>query len=408
MLIERKEYVQQLAMWRDEEVIKVITGIRRCGKSVLLKLYVQYLQTQGVTAEQIHFINFEDLEHEELLDYKKLYVYIKESLCPQKQNYVLLDEIQLVPDFQKVVDSLQLYKNIDIYITGSNAYLLSGELATLLSGRYVEIKLLPLSFREFATAYEGRDRKKLFNDYLQTGGFPYLTEMRYSADKAAVYLEGIYNTIVVKDIAERDRCRNGLSTRRIGDTVLLQNIAKFLAGSIGSPISVRSITNYLISSGRKVSLNTVGDYLRALVEPFIFYPAERFDVAGKELMKTNGKYYIADLALRRYLLPRRDYDMGFALENLVYLELLRRGYRVNVGKIGNREIDFVITKDGKYEYVQVCASLLDKSTFDREIEPLYMVRDNYRKFILTLDEYTLGNYDGIEVLNVVEWLLGEG
>lgn len=406
-MIERQEYLKELDKWRNEKVIKVITGIRRCGKSVLLQMYAKHLQDLGTPPNQIITLNFEDLANEKLLDYHELYSYITKKLVRNKQNYIFLDEVQLVNNFQKVIDSLQLLKNADIYITGSNAYLLSGELATLLSGRYIEIKLLPFSFKEFVSANKmtGTTEIQLFKNYLQIGGFPYLADIQNADKKAEVYLEGIYNTIILKDIEEREKRRQNTGARKVADMTLLKSIAKFLAGNIGNLTSVQSITNYIASSGRKISANTVSDYLQALVEPFVFYPVERFNVIGKELMKTNNKYYIVDLGLQRYLLPRKNYDLGFVLENIVYFELLRRGYRVNVGKVEDKEIDFVVQKDGVYGYFQVSASLIDESTFKREIVSLQKLKDSYPKVILTLDEITVGNYNGIEVVNVLQWLL---
>lgn len=406
-MVERKDYLKQLAMWRDEQVIKVITGIRRSGKSTLLEQFQEQLKDSGISVEQIISLNFEELEHEELLDYRKLYQYLTERLCPDKTTYIFLDEIQKVPEFEKVVDSLYVKKQVDLYITGSNAYMLSGELATLLSGRYVEISILPLSFQEYCQLQPAGDKEALFAAFLQDGGFPYVATMNRSKEKIDMYLEGIYNTIIVKDIEERQRRReDDPNKRKVTDIALLKTIAKFLAGSVGSPISYKSIADYITSTGRRVSQNTVADYIEVLTEAFVFYPAERFDVVGKQLMKMNQKLYIVDLGIRRHLLSRRDYDLGFSLENVIYLELLRRGYTVNVGRVGNAEVDFVVKKDDRYQYFQVTASLLDPATFEREITPLKNIRDNYPKTILTLDRMTLGNYDGIEVCHAVDWLLG--
>ena len=405
-MVERTEYLKKLTLWKDEQVIKVVTGIRRCGKSTLLMQYQEHLRSVGIEDRQIVSLNFEELENEELLDYQKLYRYLLDRLCPDKTTYVFLDEVQKVPAFEKVVDSLYVKKNVDLYITGSNAFMLSGELATLLSGRYVEISILPLSFREYCQLQDGSDKDALFAAFLQDGGFPYIASMNRSKEKTDMYLEGIYNTIIVKDIEDRQRRRESdPNKRKVTDIALLKAIAKFLAGSVGSPISYKSIADYITSSGRKVSQNTVADYIEVLTEAFVFYPAERFDVAGKQLMKMNQKLYIVDLGIRRHLLARRDYDLGFSLENVVYLELLRRGFTVNVGKVGNTEVDFVAKKDGRYQYFQVTATLLDPATFEREITPLKNIRDNYPKTILTLDRMTLGNYDGIEVCNAVDWLL---
>ena len=407
-MVQRNEYLEQLKKWKDEQVIKVITGIRRCGKSTLLELYQDYLKSSGVTDAQIISINFEELEYEDLLDYKALYNYVKERLHKSKTTYVFLDEIQQVENFQKAVDSLYVKKNVDVYITGSNAYLLSGELATLLSGRYVEINMLPLSFAEFCQMKTDGDKDTLFAEYMKNGGLPYVTTLGNDSDKIDTYLEGIYNTIIVKDVEERQKRKElDPNKRKVTDIALLKNISKFLAGSIGSPISVKSIADYVTSSGRKTSQNTVDDYLQALVEPYIFYPVERYDVLGKQLLKKNQKMYIVDLGLRRHLLARQKYDLGFSLENIIYFELLRRGYSVNVGKVGVTEIDFVARKNDNVHYYQVTASMTEESTFEREMAPLKSITDNYPKTIITLDRFTLGNYEGIKVVNAVDWLLNK-
>lgn len=405
-MVERREYLQKLILWRDEQVIKVVTGIRRCGKSTLLTQFQDYLKRSGVEERQIVSLNFEELENEELLDYRKLYQALTARLCPDKTTYIFLDEVQKVPEFEKVVDSLYVKERVDLYITGSNAYMLSGELATLLSGRYVELSILPLSFREYCQLQPAGEKDALFAAFLQDGGFPYIASMNRSKEKVDMYLEGIYNTIIIKDIEERQRRQEvDPNRRKVTDIALLKAIAKFLAGSVGNPISVKGIADYITSTGRKVSQNTVADYIEVLSEAFVFYPAERFDIIGKQLMKMNQKLYIVDLGIRRYLLSRRDYDLGFSLENVVYLELLRRGYHVNVGKVGNTEVDFVAKRDDRYHYFQVTATMLDPATFEREITPLRNIRDNYPKTILTLDRMTLGNYDGIEAVNAVDWML---
>lgn len=405
-MVQRTEYLEKLKSWKDEKVIKVITGIRRCGKSTLLKLYQEYLCSIGVEADQIISINFEELDYEDLLDYKALYKHLTSELHPEKMTYIFLDEIQKVSDFEKVVDSLYIKENVDIYITGSNAYLLSGELATLLSGRYVEISMLPLSFAEFCQLQESKDADSLFADYMRDGSFPYIATLNRTKEKVDTYLEGIYNTIIIKDIEERQKRREtDPNKRKVTDVALLKNIARFLASSVGNPISIKSIADYITSSGRSVSQNTVNDYIEALEESFVFYPVERYDVVGKQLLKMNQKIYIVDLGIRRHLIARRNYDLGFSLENIIYLELLRRGYSVNVGKVGATEIDFVARKDDRVTYFQVTASMTEESTFEREMAPLKNVTDNYPKIVLTLDRYTLGNYDGIEVVNAVDWLL---
>lgn len=405
MLVQRKEYIDRLIDWKEEQVIKVVTGIRRCGKSTLLLQFQQWLKENGVAEEQIVSVNFEELEYEELLDYKKLYQYLKERLINGKTTYIFLDEIQKVASFEKVVDSLYVKPNVDLYITGSNAYMLSGDLATLLTGRYVEIKMLPLSFQEFLLM-TGLEPEQGFPEYLRNGGMPYVGAMNRTDEKVSTYLEGIYNTVIVKDIEDRQaRKESSPSKRKITDIALLKTIARYLASVIGNPVSVRSITDYLISNGRKISPNTVGDYVEALTESFIFYPAERFDIVGKQLLKANRKMYIVDLGLRNYILPRKNYDLGFSLENIVFFELLRRGYKVTIGRMGNTEVDFVAERQGVYQYFQVTADMTAQTTFDREIRPLENIRDNYEKKILTMSRLTLGNYNGIKVEYLPDWLL---
>jgi hypothetical protein len=403
-MVQRKEYLENLLQWKDEQVIKVVTGIRRCGKSTLLEQFQEQLKQSGVSDEQVVSVNFEELEYEELLDYKKLYAYLKERLVEGKITYIFLDEIQKVNCFEKVVDSLYVKPNVDIYITGSNAYMLSGDLATLLTGRYVEIKMLPLSFKEFLEV-TGLDTEKGFAEYLRNGGLPYVAVMDRTNEKVDAYLEGIYNTVIVRDIEDRQaRKESNIANRKINDIALLKTIAKYLASVIGSPVSVRGITDYLISSGRKISANTVNDYVEALTESFIFYPVERFDIVGKQILKVNRKFYMVDLGLRNHILPRRNYDLGFSIENVVYFELLRRGYKVAMGKCGDSEVDFVAEKNGVYTYFQVTADMTAKETFDREMKPFYNIKDNYEKIVLTLDHLSVGNYNGIKVVNILDWL----
>ena len=406
-MVERREYLDQLIQWKGEQVIKVVTGIRRCGKSTLLAQYQACLKASGISEKQIVSINFEELEYEELLDYKQLYAYLKARLVHGATTYIFLDEIQKVPAFEKAVDSLYVKPGVDLYLTGSNAYMLSGDLATLLTGRYVEIKMLPLSFREFLSITK-LEKERGFAEYLKTGGLPYLAAMERTPQKVETYLEGIYNTVIVKDIEDRQaRKESDPSKRKITDIVLLKTIAKYLASVVGSPVSIRSITDYLTSTGRKISPNTVNDYVEALTESFLFYPADRFNIVGKQLLKVNKKLYIVDLGLRGHIPPRQNYDLGFSLENLVYFELLRRGYRVMIGKIGSTEVDFVAEKQGAYTYIQVTADMTAEATFTREMRPLTLIRDNYEKIILTADRLTLGNYNGIQVKNLIDWLLGE-
>lgn len=404
-MIQRTEYLEQLRSWKDEEVIKVVTGLRRCGKSTLLKQYKDLLLEMGVEDSQIIYLNFEELENEELTDYKILYQFLKSRIDENRKNYIFLDEVQLVDSYEKVVDSLYVKNYVDLYITGSNSYMLSSDLATLLTGRYIEIKMLPLSFREFCMM-TNTCGDSAFAEFMKIGGLPYVAKMDRRSEKTNIYLEGIYNTVIVKDIEERQRRRESdPNKRKINDITLLKSIAKYLASVIGSPVSIKSITDYLTSNGRKVSANTVDDYVEALTEAFIFYDVERFDIVGKELLKANRKFYMVDLGLRNYILPRRVYDLGFSLENIVYFELLRRGYRVNIGKIGNTEVDFVARKNDEIIYYQVTADMTSEETFEREMRPLKQIRDNYEKIILTLDKFSVGNYEGIKVINAVDWLM---
>lgn len=404
-MIQRKEYLQRLSLWKDDRVIKVITGLRRCGKSTLLAQFGEELLHHGVAPEQIISVNFEELEYEELLDYRKLYEYLSRKIDPGRKNYIFLDEIQRVDAYEKVVDSLYVKEYTDIYITGSNSYMLSGELATLLAGRCIEIKMLPLSFREFYEAVGGT-AEQAFSEYLKIGGLPYVVTADRREEKVNPYLEGIYNTVIVKDIEERQSRREKNSAKhRLSDIVLLRSIAKYLASVVGSPVSVRSVANYLVSNGRSVSPNTVDGYIDALCEAFLFYEAERFDIVGKALLRSNKKLYMADLGIRNHILPKKNYDLGFSVENIVYLELFRRGYQINVGKIGDAEVDFVARKEGEIVYYQVTADMTAEATFTREMKPLKQIKDNYEKIVLTLDRYTPGNYEGIQIIHVLDWLL---
>lgn len=404
-MIERTEYLRRLISWKDEQVIKVVTGIRRCGKSTLLKQYQAYLKDNGVLAEQIISINFEEMEYEYLLDYKKLYEYIKERLCAGKMTYIFLDEIQKVDSFEKVVDSLYVKDCTDVYITGSNAYLLSSDLATLLSGRYIEVTMLPFSFKEYCEV-NGAASDAAFVEYMRYGGMPYIATMDRTSEKAETYLEGIYNTVIVRDIEDRQKRKESDSDKRkITDIALLKTIARYLASVVGNPVSEKGVTDYLISNGRKVSQNTVSDYMRALAEAFVFYPSERFDIVGKQILKTNKKWYMVDLGLRNHILPRKSYDLGFSLENVVFFELLRRGYKVNIGKIGTSEVDFIADNESVLTYYQVTADMTAEETFAREMKPLLSIRNHYAKVVLTLDRFSIGNYDGIQVVNIMDWLL---
>ena len=401
-MIERKEYLKQLLSWKDQSIIKVLTGIRRCGKSTILKLYQEYLLNNGIDPSQIISINFEELEYEDLQDYKKLYQYIKDRLVENKMMYIFLDEIQNVPSYEKVVDSLHVKENIDIYITGSNSYIFSGQLATYLSGRYIEIPILPLSFKEVYNPQT--DKEEAFQKYIKTGGFPYINQIQLQNEQIDMYLEGIYNTVIVKDIEERINRKNSKS---VTDIALLKAISKYLSSVVGSPVSIRSITNYFKSNERTTSPNTISNYVEALCESYLYYPVEVMDVSGKEVLKSNKKYYIVDPGIRNYILPKQFYDLGFTIENIVYLELLRRRYNVNIGRNDRTEVDFIAKRNDVYTYIQVTASLVDENTFNREIRPLQQIEDKKKKIILTLDRYTLGNYEGIKVINIVDWLLEE-
>jgi predicted AAA+ superfamily ATPase len=400
-MIERKEYLNRLIAGREKKVIKVVTGVRRCGKSTLFQLYIDYLKSTGVTDDQIISVNLEDLDYEHLLNYKALYEYVKERLRKNKYTYVFLDEVQNCRDFERAVDSLYIKPNVDVYITGSNAYMLSGELATLLSGRYITIEMLPLSFREYciAQAGNGKSLRENFNDYLRFGSFPYIAQLERSDAAVAPFIDGIYNTILVKDVVKREG---------ITDVSLLESVVKFIADSIGSPISAKRISDTINSSGRRVSVNTVENYLRALTDSYILYKAERYDIKGRQLLKTLGKYYIVDTGIRNMLLSSSESDIGHLIENIVFLELRRRGYKVNIGKMLESEVDFVASDMVGRSYYQVSASVLDSRTLERELSPLKKIPDNYPKLLLTLDEIGTGsNYEGIRHVNLLHWLLGE-
>ena len=401
-MVTRTEYLQKLLSWKDEKVIKVITGMRRSGKSTLLKQFQELLINSDISNDQIQYINFEDLDNENLLDYQNLYNELKNKLIAGKKNYIFLDEIQNVAKYEKVVDSLYIQENVDIYITGSNAYMLSSDLSTLLSGRYVEINILPLSFKEYYELNCTETKESAFNEYMRFGGLPYLATMQKTPEKVSLYIEGIYNTVIVKDI--EDRTKHSHENKSI-DTNLLKTISKYLADVIGNPVSIKGIADYLCSNNRKTSDHTVADYTDLLCEAFVFYKSYRFDIKGKELLKTNAKYYIVDTGIRNYLINKKGFDLGFTLENIVYLQLIRKGFKVNVGKLNTKEVDFIAQKNGEIEYYQVSATMTSESTFNREISVLEEIKDNYKKTILTMDTFTEGNYNGIIVKNVINWLL---
>ena len=398
-MIERKEYLEKLKNFKDKDLIKVITGIRRCGKSTLFDLFINYLKEMGISDEQIIKINLEDVDYN-FKDYKELYDYINKKIDSKQQYYVFIDEVQNVPLFQKAVDSLYIKKNVDVYITGSNAYLLSGELATLLSGRYVEIKMLPLSFKEYLSAFTDKTKSnyEYFLDYMRNGGMPgNILIIKDSPNDLDMYLEGIFTTVVYKDIITRNN---------ITDKMLLESILRFIFDSIGSPISTKKISDTLTSKGMSTSNHTVENYILAFIDSFLIYKAERFDVKGKNLLVRDYKYYVVDQGLRSYLLGKKaDSDMGHILENIVYLELLRRGYKVYVGKVDDLEVDFVAENRSGLKYYQVALTVRDEKVLERELKSLQRTGDHYPKYLLTLDMDLEADYDGITKINVIDWLL---
>jgi predicted AAA+ superfamily ATPase len=396
-MVKRPEYLAKLAGYKDKELIKVVTGIRRCGKSTLLGQFHSWLLENGVNEKQIQSINFEDMDYSHLRDFRVLHDYILKNCVPKKMNYIILDEIQHLNEFQLTVDSLFIKKNIDLYITGSNASLLSGELATLLSGRYVEIPMLPLSFTEFLSAFDNHyDLPKKYQDYVVNSSFPYCLKLRSEPEQIRDYLGGIYNTVVLKDIVER---------KKIADVSLLERVIRYMFDNIGNLCSTKKIADTLVSSARSISVNTLESYLSALTDSFILYRLGRYDVHGKEYLKTGHKYYLADLGLRFYLLGSKISDTGRILENIVFLELFRRGWELSIGKMNNYEIDFVAQQGAKREYYQVALSVRDGATLEREIRPLQAIKDSYPKFLLTMDDDPPTALNGIYRDNVLDWLL---
>ncbi len=407
-IYKRTSYLEKLWSLKDTQMIKVVTGIRRCGKSTLLYQYQDMLRESGVAEDQIVYLNFEDLDIEELCDFHKLYAYLKTKILSDRKVYIFLDEIQNVPSYEKVVDSLYIKDNADLYITGSNSYLLSGELATKLTGRYFEINMLPLSFAEYKELMGGDDNQKLFDEYATYGGMPYAAVGRKEGWDQYTCIEGIYNTVFVKDIEERQKRQEpNPSGRKVTDMPLLRAISTYLSSVVGSHVSMSGIAGYLASKGRKISPTTVAAYVDTLTTAYLYYPATRINVEGKQLLEKNRKYYIVDMGFRHYALPRNNCQFGFTVENIVFLELLRRGYKVNAGKLGDLEVDFVAYKNKVYEYYQVTATLHDEETFRREITPLENIGDNYSKILLTYDtdELTLGDCNGVKIVNVIDWLL---
>ncbi|MFI3227235.1 MAG: ATP-binding protein [Clostridia bacterium] len=395
-MIKRDEYLKQLINFKEKELIKVVTGIRRCGKSTLFELYIDFLLENGVSNEQIIMLNLEDFEYDHIKTAKDLHDYIKNLLVPDKMNYIFIDEVQRVPEFQRAVDSLFIKKNCDVYITGSNAYLLSSELATLLSGRYVEIKMLPLSFKEYASVFPNETNiQKLYLDYTVNSSFPYAMNFTTKKD-LKMYLDGIIDSILLKDVISRGK---------FPDIDMLKSVLKFCFDNIGNMFSTNKIANTMTSAGRKITPNTVENYLTSLTDSFIFYEVKRYDIKGKQHLKTGSKYYAADVGLRYALLGSKPADDGHILENVVYLELLRRGYEVHIGKVKETEVDFIAINDKGIEYYQVAYTVREQNTLERELKSLDMINDHNPKFLLTMDLTPYTSHNGIKQINVLDWLL---
>ena len=396
--IPREEYFERLRNLKHKKLIKIVTGIRRCGKSTVLDMFKEELLSNGVDENQIIFINFEDYENKSLRNPESLYNYIKQRLT-SKMNYIFLDEIQRVEDFPEVVDSLYIKDNVDLYLTGSNSSLLSSEIATLISGRYVEIKMLPFSFKEFVKATNQTENlSSAYRQYVETSSFPYVLELLQTPQEITAYLEGIYNTILVKDIIDR---------KKIADSNVLKSVTQFLFDNIGSELSSKKIADTLTSNGRKSDSKTIEKYVTSLEESFIVYRANRYNIKGKEYLKSLEKYYVADIGLRNFMLGKKSMDVGHILENVIYLELLRRGYSVYIGKIDDMEIDFVAQNQHGNTYIQVAATVRDENTLKRELRSLQAVKDNYPKILLTLDDDPEADYDGIIRKNALDWLMEE-
>jgi len=396
-MIQREPSMSKLKGFQDKQIIKIITGMRRCGKSTLLKQFRDYLLSNGVRQQQIISVNFEDMNFDHLLDAKALHDYVCAQLVAGQKNYVFLDEIQLVPGFQRAVDSLFLRENIDIYLTGSNAMMLSGDLATLLAGRYVEIEMLPFSFKEYVEATGNhQDLERKYMAYLQSSSFPYVLEIAQRPDLIRDYLGGIFNTVVLKDIVAR---------KKIADAMMLESLIKFIFNNIGNLCSTKKISDTMTSDGRKISTHTVESYLSGLQDSYIVYGANRYDIKGKQLLKTLGKYYVVDIGLRNYLLGDKGADVGHVLENVIYLELVRRGYNVYVGRLGELEVDFVAVGPEGNRYYQVAATVRDQATLERELRPLRKIDDHYPKFLITRDNDPTADFDGIKQINAIDFLL---
>lgn len=396
--IERHNYLKKLIAFKDKKLIKVITGIRRCGKSTIMEIYRDWLIAHGVMQEQIIYLNFEDYDYFELRDPRKLYSYVKPLIQQDKMTYIFFDEIQHVTDFPDIINSLNLKPTVDLYVTGSNAYMLSSEIATLLAGRYVEIAMLPLSFKEYAEGIGGTDHlSQTYIEYVRKSSFPYTLELD-TANEISDYLNAVYNTIVVKDIMSRNK---------LSDVMMLESVIRFTADNIGNILSTKRIADLMSADGRKIDQKTVEKYLSTLCESFFLYEVKRYNIKGKQLLKTLGKYYLVDIGLRRMLLGSRSFDAGRILENIVFLELLRRQKKVYIGKMDNLEVDFVAIDENDLAYYQVAATVRDEKTLKRELASLQQIKDQYPKYILTLDEDPTADYDGIKRINALKWLMGE-
>lgn len=396
-MIERAEDLKKLERFKDKDLIKIVTGIRRCGKSTLLEMFKNYLLDNGVKEEQIISLNLEDLKYSFIQNYMDLYDYINEKLSSKKKNYVFIDEIQLIENFQKAVDSLYINKNVDLYITGSNANLLSSELSTLLSGRYIEVKMLPLSFKEYKQVYKNIGDEDLYQKYISLGSFPYVTNLE-AEDDVSIYLSGIFNDIIIKDVMIR---------KKLNDESMLKSVAYFTLDNVGNLLSANNIANTMTSAGRQINVRTVEKYLEGFCESFFMYKCSRYDIKGKQYLKTGEKYYTSDLGMRYFILGRKIGDRGHILENIVYLELKRRGFDVYVGAYGDYEVDFVALNNKGRMYIQVCETLKDNNNeiLERELRSLRKIDDNYEKLILTYDKMPVSNEEGIIVKNVLDWLL---
>ena len=392
-MLEREEYLEKLKKWKDKDLIKVVTGIRRCGKSTLFEIYIDYLKSIGIEDNHIISINLENPDNE-FDTYKDLYKFVKEQIKDNDRYYIFLDEVQNVPEFQKAVDGLYIIKNVDVYITGSNAYLLSGELATLLTGRYIEIKMYPLSFKEYINYYKKDADEKIYLNYINRSSFPYALNLDEESE-IDDYLDALYNTIILKDVAQR---------KKISNISMLRTVAKFMFNNIGNCLSIKKIADTLTSDGRPISVHTVESYIESLVESYIFNKVSRFDIKGKQYLQSGEKYYATDVTMRYALLGRRNIDAGHILENIVYFELIRRGYKVYIGKTGEKEIDFVAENKEGFTYFQVAYTTREKATLERELEPLQDVNDHYPKYILTMDIDPISDYNGIKKMNVLDWL----